>query len=161
MNEKLLNHFAKDNSVAYTGIGDYFQGDPSEKALFEVLNVPESQLNPFAIELIKGAKEDETIDENVNEFSRGISAYSQFQDILEVAYRETDQVTNRHHCYYESLVYLKEIGTCFLNKNLLAAFTLLRPFMELAILHLYWLLHSEKSGYHPYYQWLKGKKSKP
>ncbi len=161
MNEELLNHFAIDNDVVFTGIGDYFQGEPREKAIFEVLNIPESQLNPFAIELINGAREHETIDKDLNEFSRGFSAYTQFQDILEITFRETDQVTNRHYCYCESLVYLREIGASLLNKNLLAAFTLLRPFMELAILHLYWSLRSDKSKYQPYYQWLKGKKAKP
>ena len=161
MNEKLLNHFAEDNNKVFIGIGEYFQGDPPEKALFEVLNIPESQLNPFAVELIKGAKEDETMKKTLNEFSRGISAYTQFQDILDITFRETDHEINRHYCYYESLVYLREIGACFLDKNFLAAFTLLRPFMELAILHLYWFMRCEETGYHPYYQWLNGTKEKP
>ena len=161
MNEKLLNHFAEDNNKVFIGIGEYFQGDPPEKALFEVLNIPESQLKSFAIELIKGAKEDETMKKTLNEFSQGISAYTQFQDILDITFRETDPEINRHYCYYESLVYLREIGACFLDKNFLAAFTLLRPFMELAILHLYWFMRCEETGYHPYYQWLNGTKEKP
>ena len=161
MNEKLLNHFAEDDNKVFIGVGEYFQGDPPEKALFEVLNIPESQLKSFAIELIKSAKEDETMQKTLNEFSRGISAYTQFQDILDIAFSETDPEINRHYCYYESLVYLREIGACFLDKNFLAAFTLLRPFMELAILHLYWFMRCEEKGYHPYYQWLNGIKEKP
>lgn len=161
MNEKLLNHFAEDNNKVFTEIGEYFQGDPPEKALFEVLNIPESQLKSFAIELIKGAKEDENMKKTLNEFSQGISAYTQFQDILYITFRETDHEINRHYCYYESLVYLREIGACFLDKNYLAAFTLLRPFMELAILHLYWFMRCEEKGYHPYYQWLNGTEEKP
>lgn len=161
MNKKLLNHFAEDNNKVFIGVGEYFQGDPPEKALFEVLNISESQLKPFAIELTKGAKENENIKKDLNEFCRGISAYTQFQDILDITFRETDHEINRHYCYYESLVYLREIGACFLDKNFLAAFTLLRPFMELSILHLYWYMRCEENGYHPYYQWLNGTKNKP
>lgn len=161
MNEKLLNHFAEDNKKIFIGVGEYFQDDPPERALFEVLNIPGSQLKPFAIELIKGAKENEAVEESLNEFSRGISAYTQFQDILGIVSHETDPEVNRHYCYYESLVYLKEIGTCFLDKNFLAAFTLLRPFMELSILHLYWFMRCEERGYHSYYQWLNEDKNKP
>ena len=161
MNEKLLNHFAEYNNTEFTESGEYFQGDPPERALFEVLNIPVSQLKPFAIELIKSAKENETVEKNLNEFSRGVSAYTQFQDILDIVSRETDQEKNRHYCYYESLMYLREIGACFLDKNFLAAFTLLRPFMELSILHLYWFIRCEEKGYHPYYEWLNGTRNKP
>ncbi len=44
MNKKLLNHFAEDNNKVFIGVGEYFQGDPPEKALFEVLNISETVL---------------------------------------------------------------------------------------------------------------------
>lgn len=34
---------------------------------------------------------------------------------------------NRHYCYYESLVYLRESASCWMSGNTLAAVTLLRP----------------------------------
>ena len=56
MNEKLLSQFAKrkDNNVVFTGIGDYFQGDPCEKALFEVLIIQ----NPKSLDKVNGLLRD-------------------------------------------------------------------------------------------------------
>jgi hypothetical protein len=38
---------------------------------------------------------------------------------------------------------------------------LLRPFLELSVLHLYWYLHCETTDYQDFYLWLDGKKGKP
>jgi hypothetical protein len=71
-------------------------------------------------------------------------------------------VNNRHYCYYESIIYLRESVVCWLDRNVLAALTLLRPFLELSVLHLYWYLHCEerKKSYRPYYDWLRDKEAK-
>ena len=164
MDEKLLRHFAEHSDTKimfFTAFGEYFEGDPPERSLFEILDIPKSQLKSFALELIKDTTESGAAEKDINEFSRGLSAYTQFQDILSFVMREADPGENRHYCYYESMVYLREIGVCLLDKNILAAFTLLRPFMELSILHLYWFMRCEDKGYQPYYQWLNGIKNKP
>jgi hypothetical protein len=49
----------------------------------------------------------------------------------------------------------------WLDGNILASLVLLRPFLELALLHLYWYLHCETSGYAPFYEWLDGERNKP
>lgn len=91
----------------------------------------------------------------LSELSRGISALFQFQDILDVSLDENGSIlVNRHYCYYESLVYLRESVVSWLDKNVLAALTLLRPFLELSVLHLYWYLQCRTSSYKPYYDWL-------
>lgn len=42
----------------------------------------------------------------------------------------------------------------WLDRNVLAALTLLRPFVELSVLHLYWYLRCRETSYKPYYDWL-------
>jgi hypothetical protein len=49
----------------------------------------------------------------------------------------------------------------WLDGNVLSALILLRPFQELAILHLYWYLRCRHSTYAPYYCWLRDNRGKP
>jgi hypothetical protein len=81
--------------------------------------------------------------------------------MLDISRESGVPVFNRHYCYYESLVYLRESIVSWLDGNVLAATTLLRPFMELAVLHLYWYSRSRIEGYGPYYEWLAGNIAKP
>ena len=101
--------------------------------------------------------------EDFHDLKLGIEAYSQFQDIMGIAIHGDNPIWNRHYCYFESLVYLRESVVSWLDKNFLAATVLLRPFLELAILHLYWFLRCEtsKNGYDEFYLWLNDKKGKP
>jgi hypothetical protein len=43
----------------------------------------------------------------------------------------------------------------------LAALALARPFLELAVTHVYWKTKGDASGYADYYQWLNGERKKP
>jgi hypothetical protein len=68
---------------------------------------------------------------------------------------------NRHYCYFEGLIYLRESISSWLDGNILASLTLLRPFFELSLLHIYWYLRCEGNSYRPFYDWLDGRKEKP
>jgi len=95
------------------------------------------------------------------QLTRGLRAYFQFQDILDVSVDDTSPLVNRHYCYYESLAYLRESVTSWLDRNVLSCLTSLRPFLELAVFHCYWHLRCAPSSYQPYYNWLGGSSGKP
>jgi hypothetical protein len=74
---------------------------------------------------------------------------------------DISDLVNRHYAYYESLVYLRESVVSWLDRNVLAALTLLRPFAELSLFHIYWYVRCKEKSYKPYYDWLKHGKGKP
>jgi hypothetical protein len=74
---------------------------------------------------------------------------------------ETSDLVNRHYAYYEGLVYLRESVVSWLDRNVLAGLTLLRPFLELFVFHVYWYVRCKHKSYKPYYDWLKHGKGKP
>ena len=93
---------------------------------------------------------------------QGYHSYLQFQEILNITIDSTvNPLENRHFCYYESLVYFRESVIAWIDGNVLAAITLLRPFLETSIMHLFWYIRCEDKGYDYYYDWLNSKKDKP
>lgn len=54
----------------------------------------------------------------------------------------------------------QRIIVSWLNRNVLAAVTPLRPFLELSLLHICWYLRSKQSSYKPYYDWPELDKAK-
>ncbi len=160
MNNKTLANFEKwfsnDNSLFFA-FGDYVDGDhlPPYVSFSSLLQL--ENLKPFTKDALVFLEEDE----GGIELNWGVRAYSQFQDIFDLSIKNGTPVFNRHYCYYESLVYLMESITAWLDKNVLAALTLIRPFLELSLFHVYWYLRCKDSGYERYYLWLEGKKGKP
>ncbi len=142
----------------YFGYGEYFEGDnPPNVPFLRLLDLKRDELKPFTQEAVDFL---ETHQEG-QELKSGIRAYSQFQDILGVALHNRDSTQNRHYCYYESLVYLREGVLSWLDGNVLAAITLLRPFLELSVLHIYWYLRCENVGYDSFYLWMDRKEARP
>ncbi len=147
-----------NTTPSYFSIGEYFEGDsPPEGSLIELLGLKQADLKAFTQDVLTHLEENDS----VKELKAGIRAYSQFQDLLGIVMHEDGPVWNRHYCYYESLVYLRESVVSWLDKNVLAALTLLRPFLELSVLHLYWYLRCESTNYQDFHLWLDGKKGKP
>lgn len=70
-------------------------------------------------------------------------------------------VWNRHYCFYESLFYLRDSISSWLDGNLLASLALLRPFLELSVLHIYRHVTADKNGHEKHLEWVHGKKNKP
>ena len=144
----------------YLGRGEYFEGDePPNLPFISILGLERDNLKPFTKDVLERLEDNEEL----HDLKLGIEAYSQFQDIMGIAIHGENPLWNRHYCYYESLVYLRESVVSWLDKNILAATVLLRPFLELAILHLYWYLRCEagKNGYDEFYLWLNDKRGKP
>lgn len=157
MNSKDFSHwFNKDRT--YFAVGEYAGGeDIPPISLSEILGLRTEEFKPFTNDLLDFFKEQQ----DFIKLSRGIRAYSQFQDIFPITVDGQNPLLYRHHCYYESLVYLRESIVSWLDGNTLAALTLLRPFLESSLLHLFWDLQSTKKGYNDFYAWLDGKKDKP
>ena len=147
-----------DEDPEFFSFGEYFDGNTPPYAAFEVLlHLETENLKPFTKDALEFLKSDKS----AIELNWGFRAYSQFQDLLGLTINDDSPVWNRHYCYYESLVYLRESIAAWLDQNILAAMTLVRPFLELSIFHLYWYLRCEHNDYDDYYLWLKGKKGKP
>lgn len=144
---------------------EWYEGQPRELDLRDVLRIPPYQVTQLC-EGILGADCPPFLAEQVRELTWGVRAYHQFQDILPIFLdlEPMDQETcllNRHYCYYESVVYLRESVVSSLNGSALAGLALLRPFLELSLSELYWHLRCSATDYAPYYQWLSGTKEKP
>src|SRR5271157_6017827 len=143
---------------SYFAIGEYFKGNTVPTIpLTELLGLQAEEFKSYTKELLDFFKEEREL----IKLSDGIRTYSQFQDILAISVDGRNPLEYRHHCYYESLVYLRESAVSWLDGNILAALSLLRPFLESSILHLYWYLRGEKLNYDDFYNWLAGKKAKP
>lgn len=145
-----------DDSPKFFAFGEYFDGNTPPYVSFQVL-LQLANLKPFTKDALEFLKNDES----AIELNWGFRAYSQFQDLLALTINDDNRLWNRHYCYYESLVYLRESITAWLDQNILAAMALIRPFLELSIFHLYWYLRCEHDKYDDYYLWLEGKKGKP
>lgn len=144
--------------------GECFQGKPpaaSLPELLQLLQIDADRMRPFARELVAHANDQPSVLGPLLDLVRGIRAYLQFQDIMSIVVDPATPLENRHYCYYESIVYLREAVVCWLDGNVLAALTILRPLLELSILHCYWKTRCEDSTYETYYAWLEGKGRKP
>ncbi len=128
------------DTPTYFGRGEYFEGDePPNLSFVDILGLKPDNLKAYTKDVFEHLEDDDKL----HELKLGLEAYSQFQDIMEIAIHGDNPLWNRHYCYYESLVYLRESIVSWLDENILAATILLRPFLELAILHLYWYLRCQ------------------
>jgi hypothetical protein len=151
----VLKWFSEPGRIEFSALGEYAEGIPPDISLIQLLHLDDEDLKPFTKALLDTEDQHEDFQASLSELTQGISAFFQFQDILDVSVNEDAPVlVNRHYAYYESLVYLRESVVSWLDRNVLAALTLLRPFVELSLLHLYWYLRCRGTSYKPYYHWL-------
>jgi len=157
-----------ESDIRSYGIGEYFEGEQIiNVSILRLLNLKKEELKPFSRDILTNIDDGEEF----QELKKGIRAYYQFQDILDCTIEMNDgdinsddltlPLVNRHYCYFESIVYIRESLVSWLDKNVLAALTLLRPFLELSIMHLYWTLQGKEKGFKNFYLWLEDKKNKP
>jgi hypothetical protein len=146
-----------DNTIFFS-LCECFDGVNLPEMPFQaLLQLKNKNLKPFTKDALEYLKtNDSAIDLNW-----GFRAYSQFQDLFTITLGNNNPFWNRHYCYFESLVYLRESIATWLDQDVLAAMTLIRPFLELSILHLYWYLRCEHKDYDHFYLWLEDKKGKP
>ena len=161
--ESFLQHFIEASEGNFGAHADWFQGEPPDIPIERVLWLRPSEITPFAHQLLSVRDEQGFVKDGFEELARGVRAYFEFQDILDTGVGPKDSVRmfNRNYCYYEGMLYLRESIKCWLQGNILAALTLLRPFLELSMFHLYWCLRTRDQGNKAYYRWFDGKKAKP
>ena len=138
-------------------IGRSFQDMPLE----HLLGIDKNNQKPFTLDILNLDGQPDHYVARISELSRGVHALFQFQDILEVEASLDVPILNRHYCYFESLVYLRESIVSWLDRNVLASLVLLRSFLELSLLHIYWHVSCSRKTYRPYYDWLNCGKGKP
>lgn len=146
----------------FGALGEYGETGAPAMPLAQLLNISYENMKPFTKDILDAEQPPEHLQAAMTELSRGLHALLQFQDILDVSLDPRDtEIINRHYAYYESLVYVRESMVSWLEGNVLSALILLRPFQELAILHLYWYLRCRHDTYGPYYSWLRDNRGKP
>ena len=141
---------------------------PSRPKLATLLQLDADWMSPLTKTLLERIDGEHSTETELD-LLKGVRAYYEFQDMLsaplgpfiEVNGQRRPRFENSNYCYYESIVYLRESLTAWIQGNDLAAVTLLRPFMELSLFHLYWFLRCEHDSYGPYYEWLDGDAGKP
>lgn len=147
----------------YSAVGEYFTGAPPKARLEDVLELDVQNCSAFGKDLLSLDHEAKTLTPQLEQLAAGIRAYIQFQDLLDLKLNTSasqDSLLNRHYCYFESLMFLREAGRCLVDGRVLATMALCRPFIEIGVLHLYWKGRGENS-FEPYYQWLLGKENRP
>ncbi len=158
----LTKWFSTQGYKKFGALGEYGESNAPIISLAQLLNISLDNIKPFTKDILDAEHQPEHFQASMNELSRGLHALLQFQDILDVSLDLRDaQIINRHYAYYESLVYIRESIVSWLDGNVLSALILLRPFQELAILHLYWYLRCRHSTYESYYSWLRDNRGKP
>ena len=145
------------------------QGSP-DRILLTIIGISRKNLKPYTEDLFSLFRDNQEFSELVN----GIQAYLEFQDILDISINaQLDfkprtaaeilrmHVWNRHYCFHESLLYLRDSISSWLDGNMLASLALLRPFLELSVLHIYRHVTADKNGHEKHLEWVHGKKNKP
>jgi hypothetical protein len=160
MSEPFTTWLRTHGKQQFDGIGYTFEGDPPQATLEEFVRMEPERVSPFGKAILEGNVPAD-VQKEIDALATAVRAYDAFQDILYVTGQDDIPVVNRGYCYYESLVYLRESLVCFVNGSTSAAMTLLRPFYELALLHLYWNIRGESEGYGKYYRWLSDEAGKP
>lgn len=147
--------FSEWGQISHRALAVYADGTPPERDLRSLLELDEALLNDFARDLLQLPPEG-PVAGMLREIQHGVHAYHQFQDLLEVLLDGSSPMEGRHYPYYESIVYLREGLTALLLGRHLAAISLGRPFLELAVTHLYWRMKGESIGFAEYYEWFEG-----
>ncbi len=135
---------------------------PSRPEIRVLLQLPEEAISSrtrAALELVDG----DSCPDEVLSLLRGVRAYFELQDVLtgRIASFEGKPIFEIDHCYYESIVYLRESLMAWIQGQELAAMALLRPFLELSLLHLYWELRPASDSFEHFFKWLDGGPNKP
>ena len=161
MQEPFLNFDYRQNYVASC---DYFTGDPKKKDFYSLLNITKDNLNVLGNKLLSGKDIPDELVEELDKLNWGVRSLLQFQDILSITFdvkKKDFHFFSPHYCYYESIVYIREIVISFLNINIISVSALIRPFLELSLLHIYWQIFNNKNPSDKYYKWLKGEIARP
>ena len=158
--EFMSRWFSQWGSVTHRGVGAYWVGEPPEPSLKALLELDRRDVGEFANDLL-ALPVDGELGSMVRDAGHAVHAYQQFQDLLEIVMDGESRLEGRHYAYYESLVYLREGVASLLAGRFLASIALARPFLELAITHVYWKTKCDGAGYGEYYRWLDGKHQKP
>jgi hypothetical protein len=147
--------------MQFETLGEFFSGDvPPQRSLLDSVGLSQEELKPFSAALLSEIEHEDSIKRLI----RGLTSYSQFQDILSYSVDlEKDPCVqyNRHYCYYESLVYLRESVRSWLDGNILGALVLLRPFAELSLLDAYWNLKFDSGAEEEFHRWFNTGNGKP
>lgn len=148
-----------ERQLSFAALTESFEGRPPEYSLARTLG-----LHPDAVKLagpffLREVNPGAPLAAEATRFATAYRAYYCFQDLMEAVLHFDAPNEHRHYCYYESLGYLREIGHTLLSGNFLATLTLIRPFLELSVLHLYW--RAREDEYAQFYRWMQTGEGKP
>lgn len=140
--------------------GSYFkENPPTSYSLERVLHLKEDELNRFGRLLIDFLdKQPEDYKKSYADLTWRIKAWLEFQDLMDLEMdiegSDTTAKLNYHYCYFEATRTLIESLHSGINGYFHAAIALLRPFIELAVLEIYFREKRKKEGnYKSFQKW--------
>jgi hypothetical protein len=166
------NDFFNENIITFGNFVELQSTNPKEMTITQIFHIDSSEISKFGCALLSNDIPN-GLKKMLSEISWAIRTYIEFQDIFDfsISLNHSENVENidiytrqicdinKNYCYYESISYLKEVFLCLLNGHLLASITLLRPFLELSVANIYWILKSSKESSTAFYKWLLGDKT--
>lgn len=110
------------NKIKFSSYVEYINPNESVPVadLIRVLGIDTKDMKGFSKETLNFFTDSETY----QEFSNAIRAFTQFQDIFNLSLNGNDlpserDMFNRHYCYFEGLIYLRESVSSWLDGNIL------------------------------------------
>jgi hypothetical protein len=161
----LLNDFIS-LTPSYSVFVEYSLKKPSTRSLKDIFLFSKKELNDYGKSFSSFNSGDSDINKYLIKMSWGIRSYISIQDVFDYSVKEIPENSKElfdghNYCYFESLVYLRQITWNIVNANSLSAICLLRPFLELSIYNIYWDLQKDNNPNKNVLSWLKGDIGKP
>ena len=129
-------------AAAFQAMSEGCEGEPKDVPLARAIGVARYTQDVAGNGDTKSKIPDHWGKDILADLSRGFRCFYSFQDLLEFVRSDWNASQGypipTNHCYYESVMYLRASLHCLLDGHFKAAMNLLRPFAELAIMHLYW-----------------------
>lgn len=162
MLERLMSR-ELNKSVEFKAQVLYFEDNlPESFSLTKVLSVENSELTGFGRLLVDFLdRETESSKRSYLDLVWRVMAWLEFQDLmdLELEVKDSMNMLNYHYCYFEATRTLIESLHAGINGYFHAAVALLRPFIELAVLEVYFRKRKEiDTSYKSFRRWFSGKK---
>ena len=153
-----LNMFSKKlldieyNGLSFISSGYHVKNDvPFHNSLRKVLNLNDDDLSKKSKLIIKFLEDSSEFKDKYSDLSWQVQAWFEFQDILETSFElqnGNEQLINNHYCYFEATRILIESLITGLEGHFNASISLLRSFIELAVLEVYFKEKSTVDGNH-------------
>lgn len=163
--KKLLDDF-KIQNPSFSSIVECSKYPPHIINLRDIFQFSDKELNTYGKSLASYNSGETEVNKYLTKLAWGIRSYIAFQDVFSYKLKSIPKTPEKifdghNYCYFESLVYLRQIVLNVVNCLSLSSICMLRPFMELSIYNVYWELNINTNSNKNILSWLNGEIGKP